>query len=106
MRRLPAPTMFVLLVLGIWLLISLTLWLLITPIAKAGPVKVTDPNNPMGDGCPVDGTAPAPYYSGNHGEGKSWSKNGWAVDEAEAGTWGMDPSMDYGTTDVRPMDPK
>jgi hypothetical protein len=103
LRRLPAPAIYVLVILGVWLLVSLALWLLVPPFAKAGPVKPSDAN---AVGCPVDGEPPAPYYTGDHGEGEAFSLNGWAVDEAEAGTWGMDPSMDWGSTDVQPMDPK
>ncbi len=115
-KLLAEARLFVPLVVLLWLGISLGIWLLVTPFAKAGTVGTNSPNGDP-SGCPVDGQPPAPYYTEErwpgHGEGQAWSKNGWAVDEAMAGTWGMDPSMDYHAggdpnrelIDVQPMDP-
>jgi hypothetical protein len=99
MRRelLTKPRFLVPLALLLWLLLSLLLTQLIIPSAKAA--QSVNPPNPD---CPVDGQPPGPdpEYQDDG------IRNGWAVDEATRGTWGMDDDMTWFKGQViEPLDP-
>jgi hypothetical protein len=93
-RLLATPKFSVPLAILLWLMVSLSLWLLVMPGAGAqstlplGTVRSSDPdyNDCLGD------NAGATDINGN----------GWAVDEAFVGTWGMDPRYRWSTSSFRP----
>lgn len=106
---LAAPKVAVPLAILLWLLVSLSLWLLAVPRVEAQPSNLPlgsisnnwnetpqspvddDPNDPDSEYCPDD-----------------VNQNGWGVDEAFVGTWGMDPRMIWegmSETEQQPLNP-